>query len=393
MSDEKARSRLESALLYWEDLCFLLQLSVRMSIARGLRPRQPFEGPIRNSKDFRTALLSCRDGVDFDLEKFCGPTKLINTLTPSLYYFPAVLWSWSYASRRIYRLNAELQDMLQRTTLEGLRWSDVRWPFKSLAIQLASPIAWGEDRFDFVLIADQGPILREIAGKDTRFFQFLTFSEKLDRYVALADKERSDLLLLLTRKRWTNLWDALSKRLKSHAEMHGVRRINLLMEAVGDLPFTHDVAEQAYLSWVTWSGTKEDIKKPGPEEGAFWGETLRASIGFLMYLTTLPSSGSHVSDWRPGETKQDPLSIMQESQVCEVFGVYTTVQEGGVEGPERPASRYEVRPHDREGHWRKRPGQGNDPTAAKTVWVRPARVREDRRMLGTLPIGTTKVIP
>lgn len=54
-------------------------------------------------------------------------------------------------------------------------------------------------------------------------------------------------------------------------------------------------------------------------------------------------------------------------------------------------SYHELCAHFRRGHWRRPPGQGDDPTASKTVWVRPTLVRRDRLPEGALPGGSESI--
>jgi hypothetical protein len=66
---------------------------------------------------------------------------------------------------------------------------------------------------------------------------------------------------------------------------------------------------------------------------------------------------------------------------------------GGNQEDQRQA-RFELSCPFREGHWRRPPGKGDDPTAPRTVHVRPCIVRRDRlpKDGGLLP-GTIKGDP
>jgi hypothetical protein len=45
---------------------------------------------------------------------------------------------------------------------------------------------------------------------------------------------------------------------------------------------------------------------------------------------------------------------------------------------EAGTAKYEMRTHWRQGYWSRKPGEGHDPNAEKSVWHRPTLVRKDR---------------
>ena len=57
-----------------------------------------------------------------------------------------------------------------------------------------------------------------------------------------------------------------------------------------------------------------------------------------------------------------------------------------------PKSEREVSAHFRTGFFRRPRGQGKNPDAVKSEWVRPTIVRRDRLEEGALPVGATTVL-
>ena len=126
---------------------------------------------------------------------------------------------------------------------------------------------------------------------------------------------------------------------------------------------------------------------------------LRVVVGLVLYLKTLPADSRHVSPptqpFRSG--LPDRKVITNRWEVCNVTSVIPLTREErvfyGIEGnleQQRQAKR-ELSCHFREGHWRRPPGKGDDPTAPRTVHVRPCIVRRDRLPKdGGLPAGAIK---
>ncbi len=123
---------------------------------------------------------------------------------------------------------------------------------------------------------------------------------------------------------------------------------------------------------------------------------LRLAVGLSLYLKSLPRSSSHVSKWHPIRLPRtmSTQSITAEAEVCDVTSIYKfTADEqrtlDAIKKGNRPHG-FEIRTHFREGHWRRAPGTGSDPTAPKTVHVRPTLVRRDLLSEGELPSGAVK---
>lgn len=53
---------------------------------------------------------------------------------------PQSLAAWTYGSREVFRIQPSLQAMLELTTVRGLTWGDILWPYHGYAITLERPI-------------------------------------------------------------------------------------------------------------------------------------------------------------------------------------------------------------------------------------------------------------
>jgi len=149
-----------------------------------------------------------------------------------------------------------------------------------------------------------------------------------------------------------------------------------------------------------YSHSSPDLQARMEEQMAIynWDSMIRVVVGMCLYLKTLPSGSPHQSEWRPVPRSglPDPKAISNEAQVCTVSSCYKlTTQERvmlGLEGTKQEKALYELSCHFRAGHWRRPPGMGSDPTAPKTVHVRPCIVRKDRLQEGELPGGSGAIV-
>jgi hypothetical protein len=117
----------------------------------------------------------------------------------------------------------------------------------------------------------------------------------------------------------------------------------------------------------------------------------RLIAAFCLYLLSLPPGDPNRSEWTkpPKQGKPDPRAITNDALICNVTSTFTlSAEERTVfldPGPRRHGP--ELSTHFRRGHFRRRPGEGNDPAAPKMILVKPALVRGDRLREGELPAG------
>ena len=138
--------------------------------------------------------------------------------------------------------------------------------------------------------------------------------------------------------------------------------------------------------------------KVGPREvSGLHAETLfQIVFGFCLYLSSLPPQSAHRSAWQKAldkhERKANPRGIINEAEVCSVSStIYlTTEQIELIESQETQAKR-EICPHFRRGHFRRPPGQGQNPEAPRTVAVAPTFVKRGLHEEGTLAAGAKTV--
>lgn len=125
-------------------------------------------------------------------------------------------------------------------------------------------------------------------------------------------------------------------------------------------------------------------------------ESTRLAAGLSLYLGMGGTECARsAADWKPSvESGRLTRAITSEAQVCEVASMHrlSTAEVAAIEGVSGHGSGNLVSAYFRRGHWRKKPGQGADPLAPKTTWVRPTLVCRDRLPEAGLPVGAVTAL-
>ncbi|MCW1888800.1 MAG: hypothetical protein KIH67_004615 [Candidatus Moranbacteria bacterium] len=362
--------RLDQALCVWEEAMWLCAIKQRASRAKNKREIgkekdsslwPPLEGPLMHHKGFRRHLLEMGSIDDFDFERFQLEPKAgwVDGIQNSA-FFASQLAAWTHASRRVYHIDNDLKALLGATSLEGLHLSDIHFPFEAFGVSLDDPIE-GENglKYDFVLFA---PVRTVIQGVVRKFVAIRIYSTNLEQE-RLIPREAIDKMVARGRAEEA---EALLRRKASRIKQPDLDTMSILAD-------TSDMALTELIGLAVKPQT---------------AQAYRIVFGLMLYLKMLADARTHVSDWQGAEGRSRPLlspdkrAITDEAQVCYV----SSVRKLGAE--ERQALNYfasgkvsghEMPYHFREGHWRRPPGKGDDPTWPKTVLVQPTVVRKDRK--------------
>lgn len=396
--------RLEQAVCYWEDNCFLFDNLVRIrSILRsrfsGNLPDYykdpvidaiPLPLPLGNWYKFRDFILKASDNSEFD--RLFVEHQAYKTIFRELQYFPKQVLMWSKASRRIFQLSKELQIFLDLTSLHGIKWADVPWPFESFAIELPVPIQepHREISVDFILVSF-------FQTTDcTRKFGISALSTDLSHYNPLNRFER-DLI-----KKNTS-----SGNITKAAKIVQTRndRRNTIFGRPMCMGSSFNFSIDPRVQNLDVSTSFKDVYQMDAElrskftdrELSFLDSILRIVLGTCIYLSTIPGNSAHRSDWQEGcpgtGSKSDPRAISSGSKICQLSSIYKlNAEELALFEQCRGMSRQELCAHFRRGHWRRGWGEAQNPDAERTVWVRPCLVRFDRLEEGQLPGGAVTII-
>lgn len=375
-------NRLEQALRVWEDLCFLRRARVLALTALKKPLPYPLDGALRHWQDFRRDLLAAGPDGDFAIEKYVTPAEhMLKAVGANLVSLPIELASWTAQSRRIFRPSEELQALLNATSLDGVRWSDVPWPFGAFAVTLEVPLK-GETGIDYDCILVHGLSALDGDGVEKSVIQFRLFSSAFEG-AAIDRFTREGVTKALTLKQWPKL-DRRMKEAEDRLRRAKTSVFSLVEDKVGDAPVTdavHELLFKIHGRTCGCGGTH-------PE----WDQAVRLVVGLCLYLSTLPSNSPHRSPWqRPKKSANaHPKAIVNEAEVCTISSAHRLTaeeREAFISDGQHVGTR-ELSAHWRRGHWRRPPGKGNDPTAPKVVHVRPTLVRRDKLGPGTLTGGS-----
>lgn len=407
-------TRLELMVCAWEDLMFVAQLRKQCYTSQNFKLSRLFSygmGGMDHWKEFRKHLLSATN-VEFDQAKFGqnlnsytyitegkrGPKETIDLHLPTG-SITETIFGWMKSSRRVFSLSHDLQTLLGATSLDDVRVGDLRFPFEAFVVELAEPIVGKTgNNYDMILF---GKIHDNRVGG-------LLIPDRITEYTPLSLKHKSELQKLAERKKWERLYRKLpsaERYLLSYNNMHtgfywwcDHDLENLVTEQVSK-------HQQRIDRKMETSGrnTSECVNyHPDTAVGDIVTEqyALRVVAGLCLYLRTLPPNSPHKGTWEKVDI--EPLripvqAITDESQICTISTEFVLSSEEqrvfrGSQVSEELAGSRKINPHFRRGFWRRPTGLGHDPTAEKTIWVRPTIVNQHLLKEGQLPLGANTIL-
>ena len=138
----KTITRLEQALVFWEDQAFCASVNYRLRIPDFQVPESGLRGTLVNFGKLRRSMLDVFSIEEEELSKrFSFPREANQILNNHLMtVFPLSLLAWAKSSRRVYSMTRDLQALLDATSLEGVVWKDIKLPFDSFVLTLEQPL-------------------------------------------------------------------------------------------------------------------------------------------------------------------------------------------------------------------------------------------------------------
>ncbi len=385
---------LEWALRVWESICF--STSVAATLLKNKAPggaTLPNEGPIKYGHLFRKFLLSRTP--EFDADRFFGPHEVaerIGIAGPFYAFLPMELHNWSQTSRRVYAVTEELQKFLEITSLKGVRWNDITWPFPSFALTLPIPVLDDKKREFRCVLVSQPQDFQDNQGKKGLIIRI--FESTFDQVPWVTPKKRFAILKLLQERRWNKAHRRLDEYLDEAERKRDAGFTNILFVWEHQLSGEEVLTSFRRPTTLHRDGGKPTEEIPLPE---VFESILRLVIGLCLYLQMAPNKQCARSSWTPHPKPEipptfDPTTIVDEAEVCEVKTVrnlshleeeiFRKVRVDGVR------SLKQLPVHYREAHWRRPPGKGDDPNHPKTVHVHWTIVNLERLPEEGLPKGS-----
>lgn len=407
MRHKERVARLEQGLRLWEDLCFLMKTySDSLPYFGFKKPLNTNAGPLLYASELRNHLMRSIDNY-FDYSRFTGSIEMWGQLM-HVGSLPQDLFSWCRNSRRIFQIPTNLQTILSATSLEGIFWEDVVWPFRSFGLALEEPlIDEHKNKFDFILVSNIGGCTPELEGIES--VSFTIFSEKLDEYQPLTEERRAEIIKLI-KKRGMEYMNKLQKKILFMGQGYMDSFFTTFKGKNGKNlePVTRPLEEgfKDFHQRMKTLGQQigvdlaiEDEATDDPfRQYSILEKARHLSISFCLYLATIPSFYHPGSDknWKTIDSGKinNVKPVTHHSQLCTInFKNNLTKDDHAVASLIRESRSGSTKcPHFRRGHFRKRSGEGDNPHALKCIMVRPALIGRDRLQSGALPTGAKTVM-
>lgn len=295
------------------------------------------------------------------------------------FHFPYYLGKWNASSRRIYYIPTDLMLLLEVTRLKGLTFRNARLPFSSFGIALETPLVNEDDKeLDFFLIGD--------CSKEV--FAFYGLARSLSK-VKLVDR-------------------TLRAKISEAADKGNIRRFVHLAEK--EMGRSLQIGEH-WDSYVDIGIEEDDMDEDlevamaeitKAQKDCWLVRFIRILFGLCAYMSTFTADNGSIPEvvQKTSYTKKvyagakDGPALVTSAEVLKVQSVIrlSTEEREIIRDQLSGRGGWEVKAHFREGYWRRPKGEGHNPDASKTVWVRPTLVRRDRLPDNTLPLGAEKVL-
>ncbi len=373
-----ATVRLDQALRYWEDRCFIHRIMVMVKNLSPSNVPQPLFGALLNASQFRDELLHVYDGsASIDISRYELPAYLAEGLLARL---PGAIHAWTRHSRRVYDLDPTLQAMLEQTPINNVRWNEVPWPFRAFAVTLGRPISVGMREYDTCIFSKS-----RYGSNRQSLLNFILLKSALGQYAPLTLRERNNWLACFKQRKFKKF-----KRL--HAEYFD--RVDPLDDCIGTFIALRDnngpAVVQSPASLIESGIAREDVEKAAVLL-PMWENVFRVVVGLCLYLRSGQPSTRHPQLWLPNPSTPDPSAITNTAQVCRVTCSFTFDPAAVPPMVHVTGAPHEKCAHWREGHWRRKWFGHDEDGFPRRTWIRPTLVRADRLGQGMIPTGSTKI--
>lgn len=353
-------------------------------------------GPAKHWQDIRKALLKIHT-EGFDVEKYVGPTgdsdsKDLRGLAFTPYRLNALrVAEWTKSSRRVYRVPNDLGLLLAATSLAGVDWSMIMWPFDSLLISLEKPLVFRGKALYAILVTkdifyDQEVMSIIPVSNDLPTMESVFVGNQRSR-IEKALKKGDDTSLNYAREK---LFSAIQNRIAGNTNSSFTYLTGKTFFEPGGLASRFEGSDFAEAVCADGFGDAEEV--------AFSKALFRIVFGLMLYLQSRPTKELIPKGWQPQKFERQEGTnrlIKLLSEVCMVKSVYSMTDEEREELEPILRGGYArkgVSTHHREGHWRRPWGKGHDPNHPKTVQILPLIVKRSKLANGGLPIGSTKIV-
>lgn len=378
---KKPVDRLAQALAYWEHSMLFMDASQVALERNGMTfPHFP---PFENWGRLRGEVLRAQD-KPFPVDLFEHSESVFQKSVGGVCVFPSAFYAWNKHSRRVFHVTSSLQALLAVTDVSRMALPEVAWPFDAFLITLENPwISSAGGEYDAILFTRLGEMVGESEEENTAI-RLIFLPRWLAEVTPITRGDRAEVTKHLRDKK-------VSYRvLMAFLEKVAVRCGHGLPAASTSPVLAIDLLEGGRRK-RTYVSAQEAVPAVQVTESDL-SSALRLLVGLALYLTTAGESGPRTErgDGNMHIGGNDPRAIRFEAEVAHVYAGRPPSDEeveiflahrSGRGGVGEASATFVI------GHWKRPRGQGANPHAAKTVWVRPHLRRKDLLKPGELPGG------
>jgi hypothetical protein len=378
--------RLDSLLSFWEDTCFIQKIGAQLSLQKGESTTFKLDGPLTYAPEFRKFILKF-NGV-FTENAFLKFLNIDHAMTGSAGLIPLSLLAWNHHSRRIFHLPTDIQTILDTTSLGGITWEEIRFPFDSFFITLEDPIISDDGtEFDCILISKIDPYTPQEVNTEP-IIEIRILSKNFSEYKNLSNGERKRADAMIHNRQYAEILSFLKNL--TPKSTYKATAIYILPDKLQTMTIQDSIPDLGKHC------DQLDMVKDSAMDSA-----LHIALNLCLYLENF-SSNTLVHESKPSgssrKTNQKKFDLNAIQQVADIFTVKCAfkmtrhqIDQIVMEEKEIKAGKAKST-HWRRAHWRRKPNCGHIPMkVAPKDWIPRKLINADRLPPNSLPQGTTAI--
>ena len=369
-----ASERLQELLDYWKDECTLLkEYSRHAGTLDAMAPQ------VLNSQDLESWIFD-RNNVVYDLIKRNHIGKIESAAYHAYALLPYEFFTWNRHGRRAVHLPRELQRPFSVAPFKGVRFHDVRLPFKSFVITLEEPLraekrpgVWTNYDAIWVTQANHSRDIRcRLLHAPHASLENRRLPKNALRSLEIANRRGFKVMgeaFLRVNRRW----------LETIVDMPGDIIFDLHSTSVTDNDFVADHITPQHYERV-FAINADDVDEVREWQADWICRAAKIVIGWCLYQKHLPSESYVWTAPRPrpvrGTRGAATGVITNTDHICTILRIGNMdIAQYREKNPDKEGSGFFQWPHVRSSHWKRERGAG--PKAPKTVFIAEYSVRDD----------------
>jgi hypothetical protein len=341
----------------------------------------------RDFDSFRECLLNLTKKDLFE-KRFLNYIPNYNEESEANGFIPFSILSWNFSSRRIFHLPSNVQNLLDATTINAVRWKEIRFPFDSFIITLTDLlVSYDGTAYDSIIVSNIGKFLPSADSSD--LWELRLLPPSLSRCKRLKKTERKELLNLIRRQ-------ASEHEIECFFEKH----LSYDKDGKMTLPIMYFKPNEMSENFVIKTFLNANILDiSAPLKDFAINSAFHIFINLCIYLENFPASTTKKNEKMKSSSKKrvslENAFIDQTSDLFTVSAKFKMKQEKIdqlVSFIKSSKASQEKRVHWRRAHWRRKPGCGNIPLdRAPKDWIPMKLINAHKLPENALPIATEAI--